>query len=373
MQRDVRLDIVRGWLQLTIFASHVSGSWIGTWLIHGAWGLSDSSEQFVFLSGLTLGSVFDYKLTRYGWSVATRDMLIRTARLYRTHLLVLFGFTALMMALRLSSTLSDEIAMLHWTYWFERPIEASIGAIVLLYQPAFMDILPIFILCMMVLPGFGWLLTRVGGWALLPPILVYTAVELFGLRLPYLGNSSVGFNVLAWQILFMLGAWIGRKTRHGEWQIRRQGFFVGFALLVVVGALAIRLAQHGLLPWHLPMQLDAWFDKRNLAPLRVIHALSVAFLVAFIIPRKAKWMRLRIFVALTSIGKNSLRIFCLGLFLSLACSLVLRVQPYSTWLDFLLIGSGAGLLAAYATLIDWQSRSVISPMRSMEPQSPANT
>src|SRR5579862_8872141 len=65
--RDTRIDIIRGWLQLTIFASHAAGSWIGAWLIHGAWGLSDSSEQFVFLSGLMLGSVFTRKSRRDGF------------------------------------------------------------------------------------------------------------------------------------------------------------------------------------------------------------------------------------------------------------------------------------------------------------------
>ncbi len=47
--RDTRLDLLRGWLQLTIFASHATGTWIGVWLIYAPWGLSDSSEQFVFL------------------------------------------------------------------------------------------------------------------------------------------------------------------------------------------------------------------------------------------------------------------------------------------------------------------------------------
>ena len=65
--RDIRVDIIRGWLQLTIFASHAAGSWIGAWLIHGAWGLSDSSEQFVFLSGLMLGSVFARKAPGKGF------------------------------------------------------------------------------------------------------------------------------------------------------------------------------------------------------------------------------------------------------------------------------------------------------------------
>src|SRR3984885_11401083 len=88
--RDTRIDIIRGWLQLTIFASHAAGSWIGAWLIHGAWGLSDSSEQFVFLSGLMLGSVFARKSIREGFAAALRDMVMRTLRLYRTHLITFF-------------------------------------------------------------------------------------------------------------------------------------------------------------------------------------------------------------------------------------------------------------------------------------------
>ena len=65
--RDTRLDLLRGWLQLQIFASHAQGSFIGAWMISAAWGLSDSSEQFVYLSGFVLGSVFTLKAHRGGW------------------------------------------------------------------------------------------------------------------------------------------------------------------------------------------------------------------------------------------------------------------------------------------------------------------
>ncbi|MBM3613596.1 MAG: OpgC domain-containing protein, partial [Alphaproteobacteria bacterium] len=50
--RDLRLDVMRGLMQIFIFISHAPGS-IANWAIHGAWGFSDSSEQFVFLSGYT--------------------------------------------------------------------------------------------------------------------------------------------------------------------------------------------------------------------------------------------------------------------------------------------------------------------------------
>lgn len=92
--RDLRLDIVRGWMQVSIFVSHVAGTAFA-WGIHAAWGLSDSSEQFVLLSGLTLGSVFALKAARGGFGAARADMARRTLRLYGTHLTVFFMFAAL--------------------------------------------------------------------------------------------------------------------------------------------------------------------------------------------------------------------------------------------------------------------------------------
>ena len=68
--RDQRLDVVRGVLQLSIFAKHIGFSFVGGWLIHSNWGFSDSSELFVLLSGFTLGSVFTLKQGRGGWWAA---------------------------------------------------------------------------------------------------------------------------------------------------------------------------------------------------------------------------------------------------------------------------------------------------------------
>ena len=78
--RDARLDLLRGWMQLSIFVSHAAGTAFA-WGIHAAWGVSDSSEQFLFLSGFGLGSVFALKAARDGRGAALRDLLGRTRRL----------------------------------------------------------------------------------------------------------------------------------------------------------------------------------------------------------------------------------------------------------------------------------------------------
>eukprot|EP01035_Chromulina_nebulosa_P065904 gene65904-90180_t len=161
--RDQRLDVVRGWLQLTIFMSHIPGSFIGGWLIYGSWGLSDSSEQFVFLSGFTLGSVFARKSVRDGWAAAARDLMGRISRLWRIHLLTagLFGAMILFPG---EFLFRGEAMRQGWAAITEVPGLAVLVAVGL-HQPAFMGILPIFIWCMLLLAPFMAALRRWGAAA----------------------------------------------------------------------------------------------------------------------------------------------------------------------------------------------------------------
>lgn len=288
MQRDLRLDIMRGWLQLTIFASHALGSWIGTWLIFGVWGLSDSSEQFVFLSGLTLGSVFENKRSRLGWRAALHDMLRRTAGLYRTHLILLAGFLLIVLLCRHTPALADQVAELRWSAWFDHPLLATAAALGLAYQPAYMDILPIFILSMLALPFFAAISERLGTLALLIPVGAYAATHAMGLVLPHVGEAP-GFNVLAWQILFLTGAWLGRAGRRGEWALSRRLPLALLAAALVLLGIVLRLRQHGFLDWPVP-DLGAWAEKPELGPLRMFHALALSYLVARFVPKEAAWM-----------------------------------------------------------------------------------
>jgi hypothetical protein len=353
--RDTRVDIVRGWLQLTIFVSHAAGSWFAAWLIHGTWGISDSSEQFVFLSGLMLGSVFARKTIRQGWQAATWDMLARTLRLYRTQLLVFVLFGAMIMLASLSGLFPQEVQRLGWHFLVAHPLRAAAGALSLLYQPDFMDILPVFIWCMLALPLFAALEGRIGDWALLAPIGLYAATQAFGWMPPDLGSGTVsGFNPFAWQILFLGGAWLGRRVLlHGRalppWR------WLTVAAVVVVGvALVLRLQWFGFLPGPaLVGESDAIIGKASLALPRVLHALALAWLVAVAIPRQAPWMRAALCRWLAAAGRFSLQVFCLGLFLSWGVTAAFRLWPAAVWwLDPLLILTGCTILLRFGLWLD---------------------
>lgn len=359
--RDQRLDVIRGWMQLSIFVSHVAGTSFA-WGIHASWGLSDSSEQFVLLSGLTLGSVFALKMARDGFRRARADLLRRTMRVYGMHILVLCTFAALVFGAEATRLLPGEAARLHWTLLAERPWVALPAAAAMLYQPDFTGILPIFVCCMLLLPGFLWLAHRTGGWALLPPAALYAAVQAGWAATPAPFENGIAFDPLAWQVLFLLGAWIGyRGLLHGP-VLPRSTLLLGGAVAVVFFGLWARLVGHGLLPGP-ALAVEALAHKEVLAPARLLHALSLAYLVAVLVPREAAWMHLLPGRALACIGRNSLRVFCVGLFLAWGTTTALRLHPEAAaWLDPLLIAGGASALALVARLAERARRGRVGPV-----------
>jgi len=351
--RDQRLDIVRGWLQITIFASHAFGSFIGGWMIHGSWGLSDSSEQFVFLSGFTLGSVCARRTARDGWRAGAADILWRAWRLYRISLLVVLLYGAMVFAAG-ATFLPGEAERLGWGFFQADPVRAVPGLLVMLYQPNLMGILPVFVWCMFLLPPFAALEARVGGWALVLPIASYAAVWVLGLSAPSLApDLGIAFNPFAWQLLFLTGAWLGRRAlllgRALPYDASWARWVTAAAVVFVIAGLALRLSWYGFVPWHAPVAETRWIvGKEDLALPRILHAWSLAWLVALLVPRDAAWMHSLLFRAMATIGRYSLEVFCLGLFLSWAATTVLSLAPGWTVLDPLLIGSGSVLLALFA-------------------------
>jgi len=355
--RDTRLDIVRGLLQLIIFASHATGTWIGIWLIPSPWGLSDSSEQFVFLSGFMLGSVFARKAARGGWRAASADLSWRTWRLYRTHLLV-FALYGLAVVVAGATLLPGEAERMGWAPILMHPLAHLPGVLATLDQPAFMGILPLFVWCMLLLPGFAAMEARWGDVSLAVPLAVYAGAWGLFYAAPDLGwEDGIGFNPFTWQLVFLGGAWLGRRAllrgRALPFASRVAPWLTAGAIAVLLAGLWVRLGWHGFIGGPLLPASDWLADKKDLAPAVLLHALAQAWLVAALIPREAGWMHVAVLRWIAAIGRHSLQVFCVGLFLSWGASLAFRLMPYSVALDVLLIGAGCVVLGVFAR---WRER-----------------
>jgi len=336
-------------MQLQILASHVSGSMIGAWAIHSAWGLSDSSEQFVLLSGFGLGSLFALKAARGGAAAARADLRGRTLRLWRMHLAVFFLFAALVIWSDSAMVLPGEIERLGWTWMAEQPLAAGLAAPTLLYQPAFMDILPVFAWCMLALPSFMGVAERSEAAALALSALVYAAAQA-GLHLPGLGGREIGLNPFAWQALFAVGAVCGRRALLSGRVLPPGRWVAGVAAALLVLGLWLRLGWRGWMPdaLTLPVAMADWaFGKQDLAWPRIVHALALAALAARLTARDGLLAR-PAFAPLRAAGRHSLEVFSLGLFLSWAGATALRLEGGGLALDIGVIGAGASALLAFA-------------------------
>lgn len=344
--RDLRLDVLRGWLQLTIVASHVAG-FASRWLIHGAWGYSDSSEQFVLLSGLMLGSVFALKHRTRGLGAAVRDMAWRAGRLWWTRLVVLLAFGAVVIAWN-ATGLASQVRIYGFGYLWATPWRATALAGALLYNPAYVDVLDVFILCMLALPLFMLAVERVGAWALAAPFGLWAAVLVLQLPPPNaIASAPIAFNVLAWQVLFMLGAYAGRR-RLLTGRVLPEGASVTWLAGGIVGAaFAARLAQHLGLGVALPV--TTFPEKLDLWPLGLVHALALAVLAARFIPREAPWMHRWPAQVLAAMGRHSLHVYCLGMVLAfLGQRLLALAGPAHAWVEAPLLAAAFAILGAYA-------------------------
>ena len=355
------MDVLRGWLQLTIIASHVAG-FASRWLIHGAWGYSDSSEQFVLLSGLMLGSVFTLKRHTRGPGAAVRDMLGRALRLWRARLVTLLAFGALVIAWN-ANGLASEARIYGFGYLAQAPLAAAGLAAALLFNPAYVDVLAVFILCMLALPLFLLAAERVGAWALALPLGLWGAVQVWHLPAPdAVASAPTAFNVLAWQLLFMLGAYAGRRRLLTGRALPEGAWLTWLAGGVVALGFALRLAGHLGLDPGFAVPVTTFAAKRDLWALAIVHALALAILVARLTPREAAWMHRWPASVLAAIGRHSLQVYCSGIFLSfLAERLLALAGPAHAWLEAPLLAAAcaiAGLLACWRDDGDTAHRSL---------------
>ena len=352
--RDNRLDAMRGVLQVFICFSHIEAGW-AVYLIHKQLGFSDSSELFVFLSGLTLGSVFQRKAHNEGFLTAWRDMGQRTWALYVKHLLMFLAFLAWLEVLHAMTP--------GWAYFAEHTYAAFLanpaglaGPVLLLaHQPPFIDILPLFLVLMLAMPLAMVLPIRWGWWTVAPFALLYAGATLAGWRVTTLPDGQPWtFNPLTWQLLFFLGVFLGRARLVGLQPFRRLGWLVWPAAALVIAGAIIRLSWTLGDAFGTPMLLTGlWslMDKPNASPLLVVHALSVALVVASLVRADHPLFRHRLLQPLVWCGQRSLEVFIFGVFVSLGSATLIQVVGGGALVQLGTIALVLVLLPTYAWLL----------------------
>jgi len=369
--RDLRVDLARGIALWFIFVDHVPGNVLGDLTIRNVL-LCDATEVFVLLAGYAAGIAYGRQMEREGWLRAGARVAGRCFNLYVAHIFLFVVFTAQVGYSAATLDASAYLDEMHLDPFGEAPYLALLKALLLTYQPAFLNILPLYIV---VLGLFAPALPLLRRPALLlgASLALYATARLSGMNLPSWTGGGWFFNPFAWQLLFAVGAVLGGGggTRGVPWRLPL-GLAAGAVLALSFAAtLVIYLRRDliGLLPLPVASVVDA-VDKSALHPFRLLSVLALAYLVAHAVPRGAAWLDGALARPLVLIGQQGLPVFCAGIFLSFLGRLALEWAEGWT-MQVAVNAAGLGAMVAIAALVAWSDQR--PPRSALPPRTATDT
>ena len=329
--RDI--DFWRGAVLIAILIDHIPGNPLENWTPRN-FGLSDSAEAFVFLSGLSVGLIYMPRAHKFGLEPVAGGCLKRALKLYGVHIALTLAALVVFGAAYWLSGVPDLILAHGRSFVFGSPGNGLLGLALLSHQLGYFNILPLYVVLMLWAPVALALALRGPLLALIVSVALYAAARTFGLNLPnWPEPGGWFFNPIAWQLVFTLGLVSAILWRDGF--PRPAPWLVGLCAVTVVGAALIVTNEGGLAPG-LRDTATAHLDvaKQDLGVARLIHFVALAYLIAtatvfgrFIAPV----VRGAFGKAVQSLGRNSLSVFAAGSFLS-ACgqAALAAVSPHAS-------------------------------------------
>jgi hypothetical protein len=325
-QRDVRLDLFRGLANWLIFLGHIPNTALA-WFTTRNYGFSDGADLFLLISGYTATLVFGTIMKEHGFVIGATRLLRRVWQLYVAHLLL---FVVYLTAVHYLAHKFDDLHLMdqfNVAALMNSPVETLSEGLALRFKPLNLDVLPLYIVLMAAFPIVLWFMLQWRNAVMIASIGLYLAARHYDWNLASYPTGVWYFNPFAWQLLFVLGAWLalgGAAASRGLLHSRILYILCsGFLLFALAITLAERIPE---LLQFVPDVIAKLFipnDKTNLAPYRVIHLASLAFLVVSLIPIDWPGLKWPIFKPLIRCGQQSLPVFCVGLFLSFIAHFVL--------------------------------------------------
>jgi hypothetical protein len=355
-ERELRLDLFRGLALWLIFIDHLPPN-ILTWFTIRNYGFSDATEIFIFISGYTAAFVYGRAMVESGVVVATARIMRRVWQIYVAHV---FLFTIFLAEISYVATsfenplYTEEMGIMDF---LKQPDVTIVQALLLRFRPVNMDVLPLYIVLMLFLPVILWLMKWKADLTLGLSVLLYAITWEYDLYLSAYPNGYWAFNPLAWQLLFVFGAWCAFGGARRMTRILSSPVTLWISGVYLFAAFCVTMT------WYFPQlnhlmprrieQLMYPIDKTDLDVLRFAHFLALAAVTVRFLPKdwpglKSPWLR-----PLILCGQHSLEIFCLGVFLAFAGHFVLAEISGGAALHALVSVSGILMMSAMAWVISW--------------------
>jgi hypothetical protein len=355
-ERDLRLDLFRGIALWLIFLDHIPEN-VVNWFTIRNYGFSDATEIFIFISGYTAAFVYGRAMRERGFLIAGARILRRAWQIYVAHI---FLFTIFMAEIAYVAATFDNplyAEEMNILDFLKQPDVTIFQALLLKFKPVNMDVLPLYIVLLLLFPPALAMLMWQPAFALAASALLYVLTWTFDWNLPAYPNGVWFFNPFAWQLLFVFGAWcaLGGAKRLAPVLQSRAILAVAIAYLAFAFVIALtwyieplgRLVPNWLSEWMYPI------DKTNLDVLRFAHFLALAAVTVRFVPRDWPGLKWPILQPAIRCGQHSLEIFCLGVFLAFAGQFVISEYSGGPLIQIAISITGIVIMIGTANLISW--------------------
>src|ERR1017187_10513016 len=341
MGRRIELDALRGLMLVWITLTHLPTA--ASAYVNQPFGFVSAAEGFIFLSALFTGRIY-YRMAQHdGYRPMTLKLWSRTLRLYGYHALLLAFAFLVAVPIAVRGNLPGLHNLLDF-YFMAGAKQAVTEAALLIYRPPLLDILPMYII-FLILTSVAIPLARTIGWKpILWTSLAFWFLAQFGFRnaehtfmMRYIPthiplNEMGSFDLWAWQFLWFLGVWLGVRWAQESLAIETWAKRAAVPAVVIAVACFImrRKLAHGLVLG----ASEFLFDKWHLGPLRLLDFAAVAALL-ILSQRITKAAAIRPLVLL---GQSSLQVFCVHLLFCFAgLTLLGNAALLNGWRQFALL------------------------------------
>jgi len=296
--RDLRLDFFRGLAMFIILVAHTPNNFFTSW-IPARFGFSDATEIFVFCSGMASAIAFGRTFDRAGWRLGSARVGYRVWQVYWAHLGLFFAVATLLAAIdRFGDFDKAYIGTLNLWKFFADPGPQLVGLFTLTYVPNYFDILPMYLVILVILPLMMALARVHTGLVALAVVAIWAMAQRAALDALGLGDWHFAFpaepwsdrtwffNPFGWQLVFFTGfafmrGWLPKPPVTAP--------LIGLALAVVIAN--IPLSHIGMREIFAPLAPEIreavidWrigynglINKSDFGLLRYVHFLALAYL-----------------------------------------------------------------------------------------------
>ena len=349
---DYRIDFFRGLSLIFIFINHIPDNAF-SYLTSRTYALFDSAEVFMFLAGYSAALAY-YSLVPQGLQAFSLKALRRARAIWTYHLLLVAGIMAAAFVIGDAGIKTDYEIFLDKIE--SDPVRVLLGSPLLAFQAPLLDILPMYVVVMLLAPILIWLRVR-GELALLVASgLMWMFTARFFPTIPTMTyDVAWNFNPFCWQFLFAIGLAFGWRTRTNMPPVAsgesRRVLDICCVLFVAFSACVLMTIAFETFDDAAANRLRAMYfslNKHCLDLWRVVGLLASAYLVARLVPKDATWLKFRLSRWVCAAGATSLPIFALTVVLSFAGKFVVQAFGYTILGDAIVTGAGIVIILAVA-------------------------